>query len=230
MKTRKPLAVICLALYGALALLIAQDIPAPEPPDQVESAPAGSLLASLGVGAGPASGFVPVTHTYNSGSATETIQTGASQLVVKVWGAGGGGRFSLSSGNAFGGGGGAYSIKTISGPFSAGTISYSVGAGGAGKSAVSNGDAGGSSSAGGGGQLVNIANVGGGAGGTQTTGTAGTAGTGGDTNSAGGAGANFTGGTGGGGGLHGNGGAGSNQDNINPSDPGINGSVSFEWS
>jgi hypothetical protein len=183
---------------------------------------------------------VPIVHTYTSGSGSETIVTAASKLVVEVWGAGGSGRFALNLGK--GGGGGAYSKKTLLGPFAAGSISWSVGArGGAQTTAGNNGKPGGSSRAGGPGQLVNIANVGGGAGGTATVGAGGTAGTGGDTNVAGGTATTVAGGTaagpgGGAGGAKavpgkppgGGGGPG-----VSPGDAssgaGANGQVKFNW-
>jgi hypothetical protein len=182
------------------------------------------------------------THIFDSGSGNEAIVTAATQLVVEVWGAGGSGRFAQNIGR--GGGGGAYSKKTIPGPFAAGTIAWSVGAGGAAQTnAGNNGKPGGSSTAGGPGQLVNIANVGGGAGGTATTGAGGLAGTGGDTNTAGGAAAAAAGGTaaGPGGGAGGNeaapgkppgggGGSGAANSGDASSGAGANGRVKFTWS
>ena len=62
---------------------------------------------------GTSSAFTPVTNTYNSGSGTETVPTGATQLVITAYGSGGdGAAFDVSSGG--GGGGGAYCVKTVS--------------------------------------------------------------------------------------------------------------------
>ena len=50
-------------------------------------------------------GFTPVTRSYTTGSGSETIPTGASQVVIEVWGAGaGGGRGSNPCLALFGGG------------------------------------------------------------------------------------------------------------------------------
>lgn len=76
------------------------------------------------------SNFTPTTVTYNSGSGTETAPTGASNVRIRVYGAGGGGG-RYDTGDPRGGGGGAFveSNYSISGGQ---TISYIVGAGGAG--------------------------------------------------------------------------------------------------
>lgn len=185
---------------------------------------------------------VPVINTHDSGSGNETIITIASQLAVEVWGAGGSGRFGASVGR--GGGGGAYSKKTLLGPFAAGSIAWSVGAGGGAQNNTrTDGNPGGSSKAGGAGQLVNVANVGGGAGGTANTGAGGAAGTGGDVNTPGGAAATENGGTaaGPGGGVGGaqamvggapggGGGSGSSNNGNASSGAGANGRVKFTWS
>src|SRR5690349_11941607 len=52
--------------------------------------------------------FTPVTHTYNSGSGTETVPTGATSLTITSWSGGGGGS-RRSALNQAGGGGGAES-------------------------------------------------------------------------------------------------------------------------
>ena len=44
----------------------------------------GIMLAATG-----ATGFTPVTRTYNSGSGTENVPTGALSCVITLWGAGG---------------------------------------------------------------------------------------------------------------------------------------------
>lgn len=152
--------------------------------------------------------FTPVTNTYNSGSGTETIPTGASQLVIEVWqgGAGGGGD---SYGNVGGGGGaGAYAKKTLSLTSAdyGKTFTYSVGAGGAGGTLTGSGGVGGDSTVNNGtyATTVAIAAVSGitASGGGPSTGAgspgAGGAGgliAGGDTNTAGGNGSGSTGGT-----------------------------------
>jgi len=203
---------------------------------------AGGPPPVVGGGGGGGGGFVPVTHTYDTGSGNETIGTGASKLTVEVWGGGGSGRYAKISYG--GGGGGAYSKKTLLGPFAAGSISWSVGAGGAAQTVkLTDGNAGGSSKAGGAGQLVNIVNVGGGAAGTATTGAGGAAGSGGDVNNPGGAAAAEKGGTaaGPGGGTGGaqaapgnlpGGGGGGGDSNIGAdasSGAGASGRVRFGW-
>src|SRR5215471_6277328 len=87
-----------------------------------------NTLAALG--AGGATGFVAVTSVYVLASGNEPIQTGAAQLVVKVWAGGGGGANRATAGTVGAGGGGSYAKKTIAGPFSAGTIAFTIGAGG----------------------------------------------------------------------------------------------------
>lgn len=135
------------------------------------------------------SAFTPVTNTYNSGSGTENVPSGATTCVITVWGAGGSGRRTTTA-TVGGGGGGGYVQKTIS--VSGGqTIAYSVGAGGAARTTTSNGVAGGSSTVNtwSGGSLSLTA--GGGAGGTIDGGAGGSA-SGGDTNTTGGAGTQGT--------------------------------------
>jgi len=128
------------------------------------------------------------SYTVGGASGNETIRVGCSQLTVSVWGAGGGGSRFVNANNPRGGGGGAYSAIVVNGPFSAGAIAYSVGTGGVGTGPVNqHGGSGGPSSAGGAGQLVNIANVGGGIyGNSNSPGAGGAAGTGGSTNLSGG--------------------------------------------
>lgn len=74
---------------------------------------------------------LPFVHIFNSGSGTETVPNGASQVVVECWGGGGGGQTSISFEHA--GGGGGYCKKTMAIiPANWGSsISYSVGASGA---------------------------------------------------------------------------------------------------
>ena len=215
----------------------------PSAPSNIASATTGGTAPPPPPGGGgpPPTVFIGVTNTHDSGSGTETVFTEASKLVVEVWGAGGSGRYAAQV--RIGGGGGAYSKKTLLAPFAAGTIAWSVGAGGAAQTNAGNdGNPGGSSKAGGAGQLVNIANVGGGAGGTTNTGTGGAAGTGGDVNTPGGAAVTEKGGTaaGPGGGVGGNqaaagaapgGGGGSGSANMGnaSSGAGANGRVKFTW-
>lgn len=92
--------------------------------------------------------FTATTRTYNSGSGTETIPSGASQVVIEIWGGGGAGGRGRSSNSTYGGGGGSggYSRKTYS--LSSGswgtTFSYEVGAGGT-AGGIANGNDGGAS-------------------------------------------------------------------------------------
>jgi len=83
--------------------------------------------------------FTPVLHTYTSGSGTETIPSGAANVTIEVWAAGGGGggrSGSVCFGTAGPGGGSGssgrstYSVAALGGAGS--TFNYSVGAGGAG--------------------------------------------------------------------------------------------------
>ena len=78
--------------------------------------------------------FSPVTHSYTSGSGTETAPVGAHQVVVTDWGGG-------SSGNCqsllIGGGSGAQVIKTVA-VVGGNTFSYAVGTGGASSVGVAN--------------------------------------------------------------------------------------------
>jgi len=58
--------------------------------------------------------FAPGAYTRTSGtSVTESVPSGATQVVIEVYGAGGGGGLNTSGGFASGGGGGAYVKKTI---------------------------------------------------------------------------------------------------------------------
>lgn len=61
-----------------------------------------------------ASSFTPITNTYNtSTSATETIPTGATMLVIELWGGGGAGGSASVSNDGGGGGSGGYVKKTF---------------------------------------------------------------------------------------------------------------------
>src|ERR1700749_2512004 len=50
-------------------------------------------------------GFTPITHTYNSGSGTENVPTGAAQVVITCYGQGGLGGSGILTAKAAGGGG-----------------------------------------------------------------------------------------------------------------------------
>ena len=96
------------------------------------------------------SSFAPLLHAYTTGSGTETIPTGATNLTIEVWGGGGGGgggNTSVNFGDA--GGTGAYTTALFAVSTHAGqTIAYSVGAQGAGGvSSTGAGSAGGNSTA-----------------------------------------------------------------------------------
>lgn len=71
---------------------------------------AGILTATIGMG-----GFVAVARTYDSGTGTDTIPTGASQVSIEIWGAGNrGGNGDLGIPAVGGGSGsGGYSKKTF---------------------------------------------------------------------------------------------------------------------
>lgn len=138
------------------------------------------------------SSFTPVTHTYNTaGSYTETIPTGASQVVIEVWGgsgAGGAGFGPVCTGYTGGGGAsGSYSRSTYSlnsGNYGQ-TIAVAVGAAGLGASG-SNGSNGGASSASSGSfPMTTMSSPGGGGGGKAVSGLDGAAGVAGGTASGG---------------------------------------------
>lgn len=133
-------------------------------------------------------GSILVTRTYNSGTAaTETVPSGASRVVIEVWGGGGGGGTGDSVAPNYGGGGGSggYVRRTVSLTSSnwGQTFTYTVGAGGAsdaigGDSTVASGTFSGS---------VSLSAIGGNAGENGTTGRQGSGGlaSGGDVNTAG---------------------------------------------
>lgn len=128
------------------------------------------------------SAFTPVTHTYTTGSGTESVPAGATQAVITVQGAGAGGYFTFPS-VQLGGGAGGEAIKTTSAlPAS---FSYSVGA-----ASAQNSDAPGGASTVSGGAVSLVANGGASAGDGGVGGTA----TGGDTNTTGGSRSGSTGG------------------------------------
>lgn len=84
-------------------------------------------MMMIGTGTTP---FTPVTNTYNSGSGTETIPTGANQVVIEAWGGGGNGGPYTGFQPGGGGGGGAYVKKTFTLNASnwGQTFNYAVGA------------------------------------------------------------------------------------------------------
>ncbi len=186
--------------------------------------------------------FVPLSHTYTTGSGSETVPSGATTAVIETWGGGGGGRFSLATGNAYGGGGGAYCTATFSvAPADWGTtLAYFVGNGGAAKTTASNGGAGTFSqitgtlnsvsvgvlaNGGGGGTGLTGGSAGGGSGGSVANGTSGSIFQGG--NSGGGA---LGGGEGSDGDIIGGGGGGENSSSGSISGAGARGQAKFSWS
>jgi len=97
-------------------------------------------------------GIFGVTHTYTSGSGTETVPSGASFLEIILDGAGGSGGDDLGLGTG-GGGGGAGEAHSVGISVSGGqTLTYILGAPGAGSSG-GNGNSGGASSVTGNGAL-----------------------------------------------------------------------------
>jgi hypothetical protein len=76
--------------------------------------------------------FGTVINTYTTGTgATETVPSGATAVVIELWGGGGGGSRDNAGGIGTGGGSGAYCKKTQS--VSGGTFTYTVGTAGVGK-------------------------------------------------------------------------------------------------
>lgn len=106
------------------------------------STTAAGLAMSQFNGVTKPSAFTPVQRTYTSGSSiTETAPTGASNVIVAIWGAGGGGSRgtgTVAQGNmesGSGGGSGGY-VQTSTAISGGQTLVYSVGVGGAGGSGV----------------------------------------------------------------------------------------------
>lgn len=133
--------------------------------------------------------FTPVSSSYgpNSGTSattgTETIPTGASSVVIRVYGPGGSGGYSAGGGG--GGGGGGFALKTLALTSSdwGKTFSVTVGNGRLGRSTVGTGFTGNTSSVASGTYTLGASIVGNfGSGGGLFTGGAGGTGTGGDTN------------------------------------------------
>lgn len=131
-----------------------------------------------------AGGFSPFTNTYTSGTgATETVPTGAKQVVITADGGGGAGGFSNSSVGG-GGGGGARSVKTLA-VTGGNTFVYTVAAAAVGRTTQGSGTNGNDSQVTGS-ALGMIAR--GGLGGAATSGGSGGNASGGDTNTSGSAG------------------------------------------
>jgi hypothetical protein len=98
------------------------------------------IIIPYGSGGG---GFTPIYDTYTTGSGTNTIPSGCSQLIVFAWGGGGGGAYLSGIGSDIeGGGGGAggycQSTFTITSADYGKTFNWVVGTGG---SPASNGTA-----------------------------------------------------------------------------------------
>jgi hypothetical protein len=93
---------------------------------------AGSYLTVSQINVGTAA--TGTTHTYTSGSGTETVPSGYNHLTIEVWGSGAGGGGYAGSGDPGGGGGGGggycRTVFTVTG-LGGDTVTYSVGAGGA---------------------------------------------------------------------------------------------------
>ena len=75
--------------------------------------------------------FTPVTRVYTSGSGTETAPSGASNVVIEIWGGGECGAHSNKNIGGGGGGSGGYSKSSYS-ITGGNTLNYSVGTGGTG--------------------------------------------------------------------------------------------------
>lgn len=151
--------------------------------------------------AGTATGFIPVTRTYTSGSGTETVPAGATKLVITDQGAGAAGYSNLS--NNFGGGAGGEAVRTIT-VAGGDVLAWAVGAGSASNSLQPGGNSSVSGTVAGG--AVNMVAQGG-----QRAGNgfgAGGVASGGDTNTTGGAAVFDVGGTSPYGPAYGNGGSG----------------------
>jgi YD repeat-containing protein len=86
----------------------------------------------------------PVTHTYTSGSGTETVPSGVSTVTITMWSGGAAGGRDNSDGGG-GGGGGCQAVQTIS-VTPGNTFSYSVAAGAGGRSTNGTGQSGAASS------------------------------------------------------------------------------------
>lgn len=153
------------------------------------------------------SSFVPVTHTYTSGTGTETIPSGATTMVIEAWGGSGPGGAGSSYFTAHqiqysgGGGGGAAGYCRSSFPvtgLTGETMTYIVGSAGGGNTSITAGTF----------AMTTMAANGGGGGGNASGFTGGTLGTGGT--ASGGTSANATGsnGTAGSAGSFGTGGVG----------------------
>lgn len=126
--------------------------------------------------------FTPVTRTYTSGTgATETVPTGATQVVITVDGGGGAGGYNATT-QGGGGGGGSQAVKTIA-VVGGNTFTYTVGNAVLGRTTQGTGSTGQASTVSGtvSGGSVSI-NAGAGFGGSFIAGNLGGTATGGDTN------------------------------------------------
>jgi len=96
----------------------------------------------------PTSSGAPTVQTFDTGTAaTWTKPSSANWITIQIWGGGGSGGNSTASGAGGGGGGGAYNEITV--PFSnlVGTVTYTVGSGGAAQgTTTTNGNTGGTTS------------------------------------------------------------------------------------
>lgn len=89
----------------------------------------------------------PTVNEYTSGTAaTWTKPSSASFVLIELWGGGGSGAKGAAAGAGGGGGGGAYSSILVKFSDLVGAVTYTVGAGGAAKTAQGTGNAGGNSS------------------------------------------------------------------------------------
>jgi hypothetical protein len=111
---------------------------------------AGQVLQTNGSGIlsfATISAGTPTVDVYDTGTAaTYTKPSTANWMLVELWGGGGSGGRSSSSNASGGGGGGSYNYAMI--PFAdlVGDVTYTVGAGGAGRTTNGNGNVGGTSS------------------------------------------------------------------------------------
>lgn len=108
----------------------------------IESDPSATAANKIG-----SSVFAPITNIYDSGSGNEIVPIGSGQLVAEYEGAGSSGRKNGASGTVYAGNGGAYGKKNIAiVPADWGKlIAWAVGGGGAAKTIVADGNAGGDS-------------------------------------------------------------------------------------
>lgn len=83
------------------------------PPPTAPRAPAANVTVTVGsVGGSGGTGFAPQTYTYDFGSGSQAVPTGATSLTIRVYGPGGGNGYSYG-GLSSGGAGGGYTDRTI---------------------------------------------------------------------------------------------------------------------